>query len=109
MLNVDDVLEILAIPLLGIIPESPSVLKASNLGMPVTMDEPSIAGTAYRDAVQRLMGEQIEHRVMSPARPGFFQRIFGGRSEARRVGTECVSTSRSRWSSSPYKHNKPTP
>lgn len=77
MLNVDDVLEILAIPLLGIIPESPSVLKASNLGMPVAMDEESNAGKAYRDAVQRLMGQQIEHKVLSPERQGFFARIFG--------------------------------
>ncbi len=77
MLNVDDVLEILAIPLLGIIPESPSVLKASNLGMPVAMDEESNAGKAYRDAVQRLMGQQIEHKLLSPERQGFFARIFG--------------------------------
>ncbi|MFN4087484.1 MAG: septum site-determining protein MinD [Alphaproteobacteria bacterium] len=77
MLNVDDVLEILAIPLLGIIPESPSVLKASNLGMPVALDEESSAGKAYRDAVQRLMGQQIEHRLLAPERQGFFARIFG--------------------------------
>ena len=77
MMPVDDVLEILAIPLLGIIPESPTVLKASNLGMPVVMDETSNAARAYRDAVSRLMGEQLEMRVLAPERLGFFQRLFG--------------------------------
>src|SRR6201995_5790965 len=38
MLNVDDILEILAVPLLGIIPESQDVLKASNVGSPVTIN-----------------------------------------------------------------------
>lgn len=77
MLKVDDVLEILAIPLLGVIPESQSVLKASNLGMPVVLDESSNAGKAYLDAVKRLMGEQIEHRVLAPERRSFFQRLLG--------------------------------
>ena len=39
MLSVDDVQEILSIPLLGVIPESKAVLKASNSGMPVSLDE----------------------------------------------------------------------
>lgn len=77
MLKVDDVLEILAIPLLGVIPESQSVLKASNLGMPVVLDETSNAGKAYLDAVKRLMGEQIEHRVLAPERRSLFQRLLG--------------------------------
>jgi septum site-determining protein MinD len=77
MMTVEDVLEILAIPLLGIIPESPTVLRASNLGMPVILDEQSNAGRAYADAVSRLMGEQIEMRVLAPERRGFFQRLLG--------------------------------
>ena len=63
MMKVEDVLEILSIPLLGIIPESPTVLRASNLGSPVVFDEQSNAGRAYGDAVSRLMGEQIEMRA----------------------------------------------
>jgi septum site-determining protein MinD len=76
MLTVDDVLEILAIPLLGIIPESPAVLRASNVGMPIVLDEPSRAGTAYEEAVARLVGEQVEMRLDAKERAGFFQRLF---------------------------------
>ncbi len=65
MLKIDDVLEMLALPLLGVIPESKSVLQASNLGTPVILDEKSAAGGAYRDAVARFMGEQIEYRFAS--------------------------------------------
>jgi len=76
MLKVDDVLEILGIPLLGIIPESQSVLKASNVGQPVILDTDSAAGRAYNDAVSRFLGETIEHRFMKPERRGLFQRLL---------------------------------
>ena len=77
MLTVDDVLEILAIPLLGIVPESPTVLRASNIGMPVVMDEKSAAGRAYADAVARLDGETRVMRLDGEEKPGFFQRLMG--------------------------------
>jgi septum site-determining protein MinD len=76
MLKVEDVLEILAIPLLGIIPESETVLKASNLGMPVIMDKTSKAGQAYTDVVGRYLGEAIDHRFVQPERRGLFQRLL---------------------------------
>jgi septum site-determining protein MinD len=76
MLKVEDVLEILAIPLLGVIPESESVLKASNTGQPVILDATSKAGLAYADVVGRYLGEQIEHRFMSVERRGIFQRLL---------------------------------
>lgn len=78
MLGVADVEEILAIPLLGVIPESKAVLAASNSGEPVILDEASDAGQAYDDAVGRLLGENVEHRFVKPAKKGFFARIFGG-------------------------------
>ncbi len=78
MLSVGDVEEILAIPLLGVIPESKSVLAASNSGEPVILDELSDAGQAYDDAVSRLLGETVPHRFINPAKKGFFSRIFGG-------------------------------
>ncbi len=59
MLSIKDVTDILAVPLLGIIPESPAVLTASNRGVPVTLDTPSDAQEAYEDAVSRLLGEDI--------------------------------------------------
>jgi septum site-determining protein MinD len=73
MLKVEDVLEILAIPLLGVIPQEDSVLQASNVGMPVVLDERSKAGQAYTDAVKRLAGEQIEMRFTAPAKRGLVQ------------------------------------
>lgn len=78
MLSVEDVEEILSIPLLGVIPESKSVLAASNSGEPVILDEESDAGQAYADAVSRLLGEEIPHRFITPSKKGFFARIFGG-------------------------------
>ncbi len=77
MLSVFDVQEILAIPLLGVIPESKSVLSASNSGVPVTLDEESDAGGAYFDTVDRFLGEEREYRFMDAPKTGFFSRIFG--------------------------------
>jgi septum site-determining protein MinD len=69
MLKIDDVLEILSIPLLAVIPESEEVLKASNLGSPVTLNAPQSApARAYTDAVRRLKGETVEMIVPSEKR-----------------------------------------
>jgi septum site-determining protein MinD len=76
MLKVDDVLDILAIPLLGIIPESQAVLKASNTGVPVSLDPEATAGNAYKDAVGRFLGETVEFRYTRPERRGIFQRFL---------------------------------
>lgn len=76
MLNVDDVLDILAVPLLGIIPECPSVLQASNIGQPVILEEKSIAGQAYKDMVGRFLGEKLEHRFLKPEKRGFLARLL---------------------------------
>jgi septum site-determining protein MinD len=80
MLKLDDIREILAIPLLGVIPESESVLRASNTGTPVIMDNESIAGQAYTDAVSRFLGEDVPHRFLEAERKGLFKRLFGGRA-----------------------------
>ncbi|HHJ40125.1 MAG: septum site-determining protein MinD [Methylothermaceae bacteria B42] len=77
MLSVDDVLEILALPLLGVIPESQAVLSASNEGIPVILDEKSDAGQAYQDAVSRYLGEELPHRFITEKK-GLFGRLFGG-------------------------------
>ncbi|MGD0107387.1 MAG: septum site-determining protein MinD [Rhodopila sp.] len=79
MLKVEDVLEILSIPLLGIIPESEEVLKASNIGSPVTINNPtSTAARAYFNAARRLKGDQIDV-VVPMERSGFIGRLFGRR------------------------------
>lgn len=79
MLSVSDVEDILSIPLLGVIPESQAVLKASNQGIPVIMDDKSDAGQAYSDAVDRLLGEEKPHRFLEAQKKGLLQRLFGGR------------------------------
>jgi septum site-determining protein MinD len=79
MLGVEDVEEILSIRLLGVIPESQAVLKASNQGIPVILDDQSDAGQAYSDAVDRLLGKEVPHRFLDMKKPGFLQRLFGGR------------------------------
>ena len=77
MLTVEDVKEILSIPLLGVIPESESVLRASNTGTPVAFDNDSPAGRAYLDAVARFLGEQREMRFVKPERRNLFRVLFG--------------------------------
>jgi len=81
MLSVDDVLEILAIPLLGVIPESQAVLRASNSGVPVTIDAESDAGQAYTDAVSRLLGENVPFRFIKQEKKGFLRRLFKAKEE----------------------------
>jgi septum site-determining protein MinD len=80
MLKLEDIREILAIPLLGVIPESESVLKASNTGNPVILDAVSNAGSAYADAVARFLGEDRPHRFIDAEKKGFLARLFGGRA-----------------------------
>ncbi|ORE91550.1 septum site-determining protein MinD [Acuticoccus yangtzensis] len=76
MLKVEDVLEILSIPLLAVVPESQEVLKASNLGMPVTLGAPnSHPAKAYTDAARRIMGETIEIEIPTDKR-GLLGKIF---------------------------------
>jgi septum site-determining protein MinD len=77
MLTVEDVKEILSIPLLGVIPESESVLRASNTGTPVVFDDDSPAGRAYLDAVARFLGEQRELRFVKAERRSLFRSLFG--------------------------------
>ncbi len=75
MLSVEDVQELLTIPLLGVIPESPDVLKASNAGNPIILNKDSDAGKAYDDAVERLLGNEVELRFIEEKR-GFFSKFF---------------------------------
>lgn len=78
MLSLEDVQEILSLHLLGIIPESKSVLNASNSGIPVILDEKSDAGQAYADVVARYLGEKRPHRFIE-SKKGFLRKLFGGK------------------------------
>ncbi len=77
MLSLEDVQDILAIDVLGVIPESQAVLNASNAGAPVILDEQSDAGQAYSDASNRLLGNQTPLRFIDANKKGFFGRLFG--------------------------------
>ena len=78
MLSVADVKEILGLDVVGVIPESPDVLAASNSGIPVIMNESSDAASAYQDAVDRLLGEEKPMRFTEAPKRGLFARMFGG-------------------------------
>lgn len=78
MLSMEDVLEILCIPLVGVIPEDQSVLRSSNQGEPVILDSDSEAGQAYSDCVERILGEDRPMRFIEEEKKGFLKRLFGG-------------------------------
>lgn len=80
MLNIKDVLEILSLPLLGIIPESEEVLRASNLGTPVTLNDPTSApARAYCDAACRLLGQDLP-MIIPADRRGLIEKLLGRRA-----------------------------
>lgn len=76
MLSLEDISDILAIPLLGVSPESETVLNASNSGMPVVLEESADAGGAYMDMVARFLGEDRPMRF-TEAKKGLFNRLMG--------------------------------
>lgn len=78
MLSMEDVLEILCIPLISVIPEDQSVLRSSNQGEPVILDPKSDAGKAYSDCVDRILGKNRPIRFIEEEKKGFLKRLFGG-------------------------------
>jgi septum site-determining protein MinD len=78
MMSVADVKEILGIDVIGVIPESPDVLSASNAGTPVILNAQSDASLAYEDAVSRLLGQTLPLRFIDEPKKGFLARMFGG-------------------------------
>ena len=78
-LQLEDVKDVLSIPLLGVIPESKTVLQASNSGIPVTAYQDSESGQAYLDAIDRFLGNDRPLRFTEVEKPSFLKRIFGGR------------------------------
>jgi len=79
MLKIEDVLEILSTPLLGVVPESQDVLRASNLGSPVTLNNKTSApARAYIAAAKKLKGEELEVAILGSR--GLFGKLFGRRA-----------------------------
>jgi septum site-determining protein MinD len=80
MLSIEDVLDILSVPLLGIVPESEDVLRASNIGSPITLaNDASAAARAYADAMRRIKGENVPMTIPSD-RKRLFGKLFGRRA-----------------------------
>ncbi|AYH44587.1 septum site-determining protein MinD [Azoarcus sp. DN11] len=79
MLSYKDVQELLRVPLIGVIPESESVLQASNQGMPAIHLKGSDVAEAYTDVVARFLGENRELRFVNYEKPGLIKRLFGGK------------------------------
>ena len=74
-LSLTDIEELLGLPLIGVIPESKSVLTSTNLGQPVIMCDDN-AGEAYKDMVQRFVGNDVPLRFCEAEEPSFFSRFF---------------------------------
>ncbi|HEX2657811.1 MAG TPA: septum site-determining protein MinD [Polyangia bacterium] len=77
MLGVGDVLDLLGIPLLGVIPESKAVLQSSNKGTPAILDEGTDVAQAYLDVVYRFLGEDRAQRFIEEEKKGILRRLFG--------------------------------
>jgi septum site-determining protein MinD len=75
MLDADTVVDLLAIDLVGIVPEDSRILSASNHGQPVALEDRSEAGRSFRNIARRLTGEDVPFEVLQ--KQTFFQRIFG--------------------------------
>jgi septum site-determining protein MinD len=77
MLSYGDILDILKIPLLGVIPESQKVLESSNAGVPAVHDAQSEVAQAYGDAIDRFLGKDVPMRFVTDEQPSLLRRIFG--------------------------------
>ena len=76
MMSVEDVLEILAIPLIGIIPDDEKVIVSSNRGEPLVIsDKPSLPATALNNIARRLQGEKVPLLDLMATNDNFFERL----------------------------------
>ena len=78
MLSLEDIQDILRIPLIGVIPESESVLQACNQGTPAVHMKGTDVSEAYKDVVDRFLGEDKPLRFVDAQKAGFLKRLFGG-------------------------------
>lgn len=79
MLSLQDIEDILRIKLIGVTPESETVLQASNQGIPAIHLRETDVAQAYQDIVARYLGEEKPLRFTEYTRPGLFKRMFGGK------------------------------
>jgi septum site-determining protein MinD len=74
MLSVDDILELLAVELVGMIPEDENVILSTNRGLPVVLDGRSRAGLAFQNIARRLKGDEVPFLSLDDE-GGFFGRL----------------------------------
>jgi septum site-determining protein MinD len=79
MLSLDDIKDILRIPLIGVVPESELVLQASNQGVPAVHIAGRDVSEAYKDVVSRFLGEERPMRFTDAPKQGLMRRLFGGK------------------------------
>lgn len=79
MLSLEDIQDILRIKLIGVIPESENVLQASNQGVPAIHLKDSDVSEAYKDVIDRFLGEDKPLRFIEAQKPGLLKRLFGGK------------------------------
>lgn len=77
-LRLMDITELLGLPLIGVIPESRSVLTSANMGSPVVAGTDD-AAVAYQDVVRRILGEEVEMKFIKSVPKSFLQRLFGSK------------------------------
>jgi septum site-determining protein MinD len=76
MLSTDDVLQILSLPLIGVVPDNEDIVTSTNMGHPIALKDDSISGEAFRRISKRLLGEEIEFLDLS-AKKGLFDKLKG--------------------------------
>jgi septum site-determining protein MinD len=79
MLSLQDIQDILRIKLIGVIPESETVLQASNQGVPAVHMTGSDVAEAYKDVIDRFLGEEKPLRFTEPPKQSLLKRLFGGK------------------------------
>lgn len=76
MLSVEDVLDILALPLIGVIPDDEDIIGSTNTGEPIINKEKSLSAEAYKRIARRILGEEVEFLDLK-AKKGFFGALKG--------------------------------
>ena len=77
MLSLEDIKDILRINLIGVIPESDSVLQASNQGLPAIHLDSSDVSEAYKDVIERFLGNEKPLRFIEAVKPNLLKRLLG--------------------------------
>ena len=75
-MNMDDIVDILAIDLLGIVPDDEAIVISTNKGEPVVNDDKAIAGKASINITERIIGEEVELLNLEEDRQGKFSKIL---------------------------------